>query len=301
MTKIFFFVLGIFLLSISSFDAHGKSTINRYDRNGKRTGYWVLGNDEAPTHSESTEKWKEGTFINGRKNGVWISYYEDGNTPRLIGEYADNRPSGAYFRFNRKGELLQASSIPRKITPRQEMVARNNVFSCKMRFDNQEVVAGQVYFSKKIFKKNASVQFWVEQSMQAIASESRVIDFTWLNSNYDNLYATYLQIRTPKLKERLELVDIPKLNGDIPVSKVAAKKSNFFFPPVISSPRLSPGMSFQPNGLNKLYTVNDEIWIDGYFLNGQLSDGKVFIYDRDGVLLKVRVYKKGIYHSDGVL
>jgi antitoxin component YwqK of YwqJK toxin-antitoxin module len=60
-------------------------------------------------------------------------------------------------------------------------------------------------------------------------------------------------------------------------------------------------MVFVPNGLNKLYTENSEIWIDGHFINGKLYSGKVFIYDRDGVLLKVRVYKNGVYDSDGVL
>jgi antitoxin component YwqK of YwqJK toxin-antitoxin module len=60
-------------------------------------------------------------------------------------------------------------------------------------------------------------------------------------------------------------------------------------------------MVFMPNGLNKVYTESAEIWMDGHFMNGQLYTGKVFVYDHDGVLLKVRLYKNGIYESDGVL
>jgi hypothetical protein len=41
--------------------------------------------------------------------------------------------------------------------------------------------------------------------------------------------------------------------------------------------------------------------MDGEFKNGQLWDGKVFDYSRDGILLKVRVFKLGKYHSDGQL
>jgi hypothetical protein len=71
--------------------------------------------------------------------------------------------------------------------------------------------------------------------------------------------------------------------------------------PFVHAPRLAKGAIFQPNGFNKLYTETDEIWIDGQFKNGQLKDGKVFVYDRDGVLLKVRIFKDGLYVSDGGL
>jgi antitoxin component YwqK of YwqJK toxin-antitoxin module len=50
-----------------------------------------------------------------------------------------------------------------------------------------------------------------------------------------------------------------------------------------------------------VFNSNDEIWQDGNFKNGLLWDGKVYEYDRDGILLKVKVYKNGLYHSDGQL
>ena len=48
-----------------------------------------------------------------------------------------------------------------------------------------------------------------------------------------------------------------------------------------------------------VYNKNDEIWMDGTFRNGSLWDGKVYEYDIDGIIMKVKVYKKGKYHSDG--
>lgn len=294
-----------FLFVLITFTVVGKSSaINQLDKNGKRTGYWVIDELNHPLASTSTHKWKEGNYSNGRKEGVWIFFNKDGKTPRLIGEFADNRPSGAYFRFNLKGELVQASSVPKSIEINQSITARNEVFTCKLNFDNKETVAGQVFFSQKIIKKNA-IQFWVEQSLQAISSESKVIDFTWLNANYNRLYARYLEVRSPQ--QLLKVVE-PSLAPKTLVAanqsesvKHNAKKGNYLFPPTVRSPRVANGLSFQPNGLNKLYTPDNEIWMDGYFRGGQLQDGKVFIYDNDGVLLKVRVYKKGSYESDGVL
>jgi antitoxin component YwqK of YwqJK toxin-antitoxin module len=298
-------LLTLLLITGTALAFAGKKTgsINLLDVNGERTGYWVVDDHNQPVDKNHPNKSKEGTYKKGRKEGVWIHYFNDGKTPRLIGEYSDNRPSGAYFRFNAKGEMEQASSVPRKIAESQSVTASNKVFTCKMNFDNKEIVAGQVFFSKKVVKQNA-VQFWLERSLEAISSESEVIDFTWLNTNYDKLYAKYLEVRVPKMlskvivrHDQIDKTKVPVLTKE----QDQAKRKNYFYPPMIRAPRVARGLIFQPNGFNKLYTPRDEIWIDGYFKEGQLQDGKVFIYDSDGVLLKVRVYKNGVYDSDGVL
>lgn len=304
MTRTIFLFIGTLLLSTQLFaKAVAVDTLNRINNKGERFGYWIVNENNEPIAANSPSKWKEGTYIKGRKEGVWINYFEDGVTPRLIGEYADNRPAGAFFRFNNKGALQQASSVPRKVKYSQSIAASNDVFTCKMNFENKEVVAGQVYFSQKIIKKNA-FQFWVEKSLEAISSESKVIDFTWMNTNYDKLYAKYLEVRTPnnQLKETAKIEkEVQKIEATISKEQESARRGKYFLPPLVRNPRVASGLKFQSNGFNKLYTVDNEIWIDGYFKDGQLQDGKVFIYDTDGVLLKVRVYKNGMYESDGIL
>lgn len=276
-------------------------TTNRLNKSGEREGWWVLSKGNDPIVANHGVKFKEGRYINGRKNGVWITYYEDGTTPRLIGEYSDNRPSGSYFRFDRKGDLRQASAIPKSISVQQSVQVSNPLFSCKMLFNQRDVVAGQVFFARRIFKKDLAVEFWVESSMKTIKSESKLVDYTWLNANYTKILMTYTAIRTPK-KMRVAEPEIAEIKPKVAQKRVSvAKELNYYYPPVIKQPRVGKGMVFVPNGLNKLYTENSEIWIDGHFMNGQLYSGKIFIYDRDGVLLKVRVYKDGVYDSDGVL
>lgn len=61
------------------------------------------------------------------------------------------------------------------------------------------------------------------------------------------------------------------------------------------------GSGFKENGYNKIFNDNDDIWQDGEFRNGKLWDGKLYEYDSDGILMRVRVYKEGGYHSDGLL
>ncbi|HLP54166.1 MAG TPA: hypothetical protein VK151_04020 [Fluviicola sp.] len=58
------------------------------------------------------------------------------------------------------------------------------------------------------------------------------------------------------------------------------------------------GSFFKPNGYNKIYNECGELWQDGIFKESKLYDGKVYIYDRDCILYKVKIFKEGLYHSD---
>ena len=296
-------IIGL-LVSLPSFAAAKmfSDTLNQFDQFGKRTGYWIVDeNNDATTFSSKTKR-KEGRYIKGRKNGAWICYHSDGVTPRLIGEYQDNRPGGAYFRFDKKGELIQASSVPRQINQSNSVEAKNELFACRMMFHNSEMVAGQVFFEKRAFQAPYTFQFWTEKSLDKNQLVSSHVNYSWLNQNYPELYSNYLHVRVPHAI-KIENTEIQKVVSKIEQMQVSQidNRSKSILPPVITDPRVAKGLVFQLNGFNKLYTGSDEIWVDGLFRNGQLKDGKVFVYDRDGVLLKVRIFKDGLYVSDGGL
>lgn len=282
----------------------GSDTINRLNKFGKRIGYWVLTEDNKPTSISNISKRKEGRYINGRKSGAWVFYYNDAKTVRLIGEFVDNRPRGAYFRFNKNGEIKQASTVLNSLDIRQYYETYNPVFACRLMFSNRETVAGQVFFKPQVFAAPYAYNFWMESNMESIKTVSPEVNFHWLTVNYAELYANYLKVRTPKnhIAENNEaLKSVAKKINRLNDSDTHTTVRKMGAPPHISEPRVGKGLVFQPNGFNKLYTKSDEIWIDGYFRNGQLRDGKVFLYDHDGVLLKVKVYKDGKYISDGGL
>lgn len=291
------------LLTVLTFTPHLYATsVNKLNVNGKRIGHWMLDSQNKPT-SRKSEMISEGKFLNGRKEGVWIFYYQGGKKPRLIGEYSDNRPSGSYFRFDKNGRLEQASAVARKLRETNRVFSKNHIFNCQLNFENREIVAGQVFFSKEILPNNA-MKFWVEKNLECEANKATVADFTWLNTNYAALYSSYVEARKPSKRSALDRMvntDNPEAAVKLSPEQVVAKQGNYYLAPYITRPRTAKGISFQPFGVNKLYTKNSEIWIDGLFKEGQLQDGKIFIYDRDGVLLKVRVYKNGVYISDGVL
>ena len=57
----------------------------------------------------------------------------------------------------------------------------------------------------------------------------------------------------------------------------------------------------QSDGHHKLYNENDELFVEGEFRRYQLWQGKVYEYDADGILLKVKIYRQGRYFADGQL
>jgi antitoxin component YwqK of YwqJK toxin-antitoxin module len=71
-------------------------------------------------------------------------------------------------------------------------------------------------------------------------------------------------------------------------------------PPKTINPK-TKGVRFIPSGYNTIYNENDEIWQDGNFKDGQLYDGKVYIYGSNGLLIKIKVFKEGKFHSLGQL
>ena len=96
------------------------------------------------------------------------------------------------------------------------------------------------------------------------------------------------------------IIESKILEKKLPEKKIINTGNNSENPPNLKNPK-TKGIKFNAFGYNKVYNENDEIWMDGIFKNGQLLDGKVYRYDKDGILQRVLVYKNGKYHSEGQL
>ncbi len=69
----------------------------------------------------------------------------------------------------------------------------------------------------------------------------------------------------------------------------------------ITAPNLSDAeipASFQANDYNKIMR-QDLVYQEGIFKNGQLFDGKCYLYDESKKLIKIEIYKEGFLHSYG--
>lgn len=253
---------------------------------GRKQGKWVYFGKDRPAEGYPPDgKVEEGNYIDDRREGVWIKYYNDGVTPKLKGEYKNNRPEGPYVKINPKGIVIE-----------------RGVF-----------VKGKYIDSLKRYHPDGSIEY--QGFYNESGNEEGKISFHYPNGQTEFEYTAENGVprgRAVRYYENGDVKEIIHYGADGRVEK--SEQRDMVSPPVkVADPGLSKekaprvtepitkGAKFLPNGYNKVYNANHEIWQDGEFRNGQLWDGKVYEYDRDGILLKVKVFKQGVYHSDGQL
>ena len=260
--------------------------LNQKDTQGKKQGRWIYFGKDRPAEGFPAEgKIEEGPYKDDRKEGVWIKYHNDGVTPKLKGEYVNNRPQGVYTKLYPNGKVMEQGTFERNLY--QDSLKRFHE-NGKLKYEANYNIAGNEQGSVKYFYPNGQLEFeYSAQDGKTIGKAARYYE----NGDVKEILV-YGNDGSLEKSEQKEMVS-PAVNV---VNPSASKETA----PKIATPR-TKGVKFAPNGYNKVYNSNDEIWQDGNFKNGQLSDGKVYEYDRDGILLKVKVFKNGVYHSDGQL
>jgi antitoxin component YwqK of YwqJK toxin-antitoxin module len=260
--------------------------INQKSTDGKKQGKWIYFGKDRPQEGYPMEgKIEEGPYKDDRKEGIWIKYHNDGVTPKLKGTYSNNRPKGAYTKFHANGKIKESGS-----------------------FDKN-----QYQDSLKRFHENGQLEY--EANYNENGKEQGKVRFYYPNGQVEFEYNSQNGITAGKATRYYENGDTKEVldfNGDGSIAKSETKEmvnpavkvkdpgAATEKAPSISKPIVKGG-KFHANGYNKVYNDEDEIWQDGDFKDGRLYNGKVYVYDRDGILLKVKVYKNGVYHSDGQL
>jgi antitoxin component YwqK of YwqJK toxin-antitoxin module len=262
---------------------------NKKDANGKKQGYWLVkGKHRASSGIRSEGKVEEGNYVNDRKTGLWVKYHKDGKTPKLKGTYRNNRPDGKYTRYYSNGIVKEIGTFSQnKNVDSLKRYHENGKLAYEAKLDGTGKETGEVRY----FHPNGNIAFqYAAANGVPEGKATRYFENGEVQSTMN--YANGGKVTSSRQFEASKPIDNP-----IAPSQTSAKGETA---PKIVNPR-TKGARFQPNGYNKVYNANDEIWQDGDFKNGLLWDGKVYEYDRDGILLKVKVFKNGVYHSDGQL
>ncbi len=260
--------------------------INKKDSEGRKQGHWIYYGKDRPQEGYPADGMiEEGDYKDDRKEGQWVKYYNDGSTPKLKGEYVNNRPQGPYVKYYANGKIKEQGTFVRNLY--QDTLNRFHE-NGKVEYQAKYNESGKEQGSVKYFFPNGQIEF--EYTAEEGKPTGKAMRYYENGDVKEELY--YNAEGSVEKSEQKEMVNAAVNVVDPGVSKETAPK--------VTSPK-TKGTKFQPNGYNKVYNSNDEIWQDGNFKNGLLWDGKVYEYDRDGILLKVKVYKNGLYHSDGQL
>lgn len=287
-----FLLFGSFIVSGSSYanefyalEQQDKG-VNVIDVNGKKQGKWVyLGKDRPDLGYPLDGKIEEGTYKDDRKEGEWIKYHHDGVTPRLRGYYINNRPQGEYVKYHPNGKVKEKGSFE-----------RNKYIDSLTRFTSTGQLEYQAVYNAE-GKEDGKVKYYYANGQ---------LEFEYTSNNGNPVGKAVRYYENGDVKEILEygpdgtVMKREEKEMVNPSVKVVDPNASREKAPKAAAPR-TKGVPFLPQGYNKVYNNNDEIWLDGIFKNGNLWEGKVYEYDKDGILLKVKVFKEGVYHSDGQL
>lgn len=274
--------MALFAIANSGGDEIPTSQVNTTDEQGRKQGKWIyFGKDQPEKGYPNDGKIAEGTYKNDRKNGKWIIYYKDGVTPKIIGEFVNNRPNGSFQKFYPNGNLKEEATFEgQRYIDTLKRYSVDGVLTYQAKYNEAGLETGEV----KYFYDNGSPEFFYTAENGAPTGEATRF---WNNGDIkENI------IFNKEGEWKTSSGVIPQTNPLLEEDKSALKKAPKY--------NVDQG-SYKSNGYNIIYNKSKEIWMEGEFKNETLWDGRLYIYDNDGLLLKVEVYKEGRYHSDSQL
>lgn len=259
----------------------GEPRIPGYTDDKGKQAYWtIFGKDMPEKNYPPTGIIEEGNYKDNRKVGEWIFYHQDGKTPRLIGNFEGGRPNGPYKKFSESGKLIETGSYNNgKMSGLQETYYETGILKMSKNFNAEGKEQGTCTF----YYENGEVEYTYNKENGVTVGEA-------VRKNEDGsireikVYSNTGEVLSTEIKQEKQVETVSAGTGGPSGAKGEMK-----------------GATFKPNDYNKVYTDDDELWMDGKFKDGKLWDGKLYKYDSDGILLKIEIWKNGAYHSDGHL
>lgn len=279
------FLSGITSVAFANFDngeQDDPKALNVTDVNGKKQGRWLFLGKHIPSKNyPENGKIKEGEYKDDRKEGVWVMYYKDGVTPKTKGNYSNNRPEGSFIKYWPNGTIKESG-----------VFLKNKYQDSLKRYNEEGILIYEAIYNKEGFEQG-KVSYYYDNGQP---------EFVYNSKNGTQSGKAYRYWPNGDVKEIIEYDESGAVNSsevkEIVNADVTVKN-------VVKSGKKAPKPSsvegFKPNAYNKVFNDDKEIWMEGDFRNGKLWDGRLYIYDKDGLLEKVEVYKEGVYHSDGQL
>lgn len=261
-------------------------TLNQKDADNLKQGYWVItGEMRKDTAYSAASIIEQGKFENSRKIGLWKRYYPNSNVQSKI-NYVNGRPKGEYELFYKNGQVEEDGNWNRN----------KNTGEFKRYYKNGEMM--QHFTFAENGKRNGEQLYYysngqVEVSVNVVdGKENGSLKRYFANGELKSEInvamgvadkASYIEYKAKK--EVVEIEEIPVVEKKI--AKVEKAKPNLG--------------TVDPEGYNKLYNRSLLIKWDGYYHHGRPWNGKKFIYDQNGILIRIEIYKSGMYIGNGVI
>ena len=262
---------------------------------GRKVGSWIIkGVDSSKPGYSDDAIVEKGKYENGRKVGVWISYFPNGKIKAEI-RYINGRPKGPYKTYYENGQIEE-----------QRNWALNKQTGNFKRFYENGQVAQDFTFNES-GKRDGNQVYYHENG-------KIMIEGNWAGGKEDGQIKEYFSDGSVKSvrvfnggqmdASKSSFMDAPSTAVAVKVEPepIKDKSNNVKTTAKIASSSAKPNTGlFDGNGEHTLYNKNRQISQKGLFKGGRLYDGKVYKYSSDGILTNIEMYQSGKYIGEGVI
>ena len=267
--KKFILLFTIVFISFESFSAGQQvlsDTINKFDANNQKNGYWI-------SYYESDHaKKSEGTYKSGKKNGNWVNYYPNGKTMSRI-EYKNNTPDGRAQYFHENGKMAEEGLWKiDKWVGEYRYYSTNGTPLHEWNYDNN----GQRTGNQKYFYENGKLKYVGD----------------WNNGKKNGRFKEYYN--DGSLKQEVFYANGVEDKSSLKVYSPSTVRDNDSMRASEAGIEKAGNLeNFIADGYNRLYNKNQKMEQEGTFVKGVLMEGKKYIYDVNGNLLKTLIFVAG--------
>jgi antitoxin component YwqK of YwqJK toxin-antitoxin module len=259
---------------------------NFTDESGLKQGYWIILNNIRQLQGYAPEaKIEEGKYADNKKTGLWKMYFANGKLKSEV-IYINNRPSGYAKMYYENGKLQEEGNWEnnRWVGAYKSYYENGQIF-----YDFTYTPAGKREGVQKYFYENGQIMMngamhegketgtWEDYYENGDLRAKKAFNEGIIDADNTEVYAPKKPLQ-PKKEETTK--EAPKL------ADVSKEKTNAAY------------MPFDGNGYAKLFLPGARVSKDGEFKNFRLMDGRDYIYNSNGILEKIAVYKGGKYVGD---
>ncbi len=261
-------------------------TLNRVDELGRKQGYWrfIAPETEKAGYADGALV-EEGRYTNSKRIGKWRRYWPNGKVMSEI-TYQMGRLRGEYITYYPNGKVEENGSwdLDRN-TGKFQRYHPNGTLAQDFVFNDH----GQRDGDQKYFHENGQLAVQVhvkegreEGTLKRYTASGQLQQVAEFNGGVINEANSKYIRSVPKSTE-------VKPDASAPVA------------PTVTQEEKPNAVMFRDNGWNTLYDRQLRISQQGEFVNGRLNDGKRYIYDADGILSRIQIFKGGRYAGDAVI
>lgn len=273
-----------------TYEMIGKDTMNRIDFDGRKQGKWILlGKHKSGTCYKIDQEVEKGNYLDNKKVGVWVEFYCNGNMKDKL-TFNNGRPEGYAIMYHENGKISEEGNWKiNKWVGNYKLYHENGQVQHEFVFNP----SGRREGAQKYFYENGQV----------------AIEGNFVNGKENGLIKEFHENGEIKAEKNYAdgSVDPASIKSFEPKKPLPVKSAD----PIDNSPKLTVGKDEAPNeaanskkgplilnGQHTLYNKSKQMTKDGIFSNNTFMEGKAYIYNENGILTRVLVYKNGVYIGD---